>query len=94
MFIDKVTAPREVVQKVLTEARMIEDPPERLAVLLSWEEADEHVTMVMCWDTPAHRGDFAVQRMMPLFDGGVLGEEAGDPDRLVPFRVDVRGETG
>lgn len=90
MFIDKITVSREVIQTVLTEARMIDDPPEGLAALLSWEEADEQVTMVMCWDTPAHRGEFAAQRMMPLFERGVLGEEAGDPDRVVPVEVYIR----
>lgn len=94
MFIDKTSAPRAVIDKVLTEARMIDDPPRGLAALLSWEEADEHVTIVMCWDTPGHRGDFAAERMMPLFESGVLGDEAGDPDRVVPFKVYIRQRTG
>lgn len=93
MFIDRTTAPRAVIRTVLTEARMLDDPPAGLAALLSWEEPDDQVTIVMCWDSPAHRGEFAAERMMPLFERGVLGEAAGDPDRLTPFEVYVRDGT-
>jgi hypothetical protein len=41
----------------------------------------------MVWESPAARGAFAAERMVPLFEAGILGEEHGHPERVTPLHV-------
>jgi hypothetical protein len=44
----------------------------------------------MVWETPAARGDFAAERMVPLVADGTLGEEHGHPERVTPVELYLR----
>ncbi len=41
----------------------------------------------MVWETPAARGEWAAERMVPLFEASLLGEEHGPPERVTPVQV-------
>ena len=87
MFIDKVTAPRSEIETVDAETGLFSDPPNGLLAAIGWDAGDELVTTVMVWETPAARGDFAFEKMMPLLE---TGRVAGKPEILSPFRVFLR----
>ncbi len=59
-------------------------------VPIAWTTDNDEVTTLMVWETPSARGDFAFERMMPLFEDGTLGEEHGHPERVTPVNVYLR----
>lgn len=61
---------------------------------IAWETGGGEVTTVMVWTTPAARGDFALERMMPLYESGTLGEEHGHPERVTAVNVYVSPSHG
>lgn len=89
MFIDKVTTTRDAAEEVRRESRLLDDPPSSLLALLSWEE-DGQVTTVSVWESAADRGQVAADRMLPLFERGVLGERHGSPRPVDPVRAYLR----
>lgn len=87
MFIDIVTAPRQEVEFVDEEAGLFSDPPDGLAAAVAWEVDDDNVTVLMVWETPGARGDFAAEKMMPLVEAGDVTTK---PEIVTPFRVFIR----
>ncbi|MBW3657911.1 MAG: hypothetical protein KY457_04690 [Actinobacteria bacterium] len=89
MFMDKVTIARDAAEDVWRESRLLDDPPAGLLALLAWEE-DGQVTAVSLWESAADRGQAAADRMLPLFERGVLGERHGSPHPVEAVRVHLR----
>ncbi|MBW3579324.1 MAG: hypothetical protein KY462_16625 [Actinobacteria bacterium] len=89
MFMDKVTTTRDAAEDVWRESRLLDDPPDSLLALLSWEE-DGQVTTVSVWESAADRGQVAADRMLPLFERGVLGERHGSPHPVETVRIYLR----
>jgi hypothetical protein len=87
-FIDVVTTSPAELAIVDAEAGIFSNPPPGLAAAISWESGDDQVTCLMVWDTPGQRGDFAAERMMPLLASGRV---SGEPERLKPHQLFVRG---
>lgn len=89
MFAETVTIPCTHAQAVWDRSRIFSEPPAGLLAAIAWESGRDNVTTVMVWETPAARGDFAAERMVPLYEAGVLGEEHGHPERVTPVQVYV-----
>ncbi|MDX1690282.1 MAG: hypothetical protein R3290_04575 [Acidimicrobiia bacterium] len=79
MFVDIVTTSLSALEDVVREGRLLSDPPEAMAAMFSWHEDDGQITTITVWDSAGERGDFAAERMMPLFEAGTLGEQHGSP---------------
>lgn len=90
MFAETVTTPRSAADTVWERSRLFSEPPTGLVAAIAWESGDDDVTTVMVWETPGARGDFAAERMVPLYEAGILGAEHGHPDRVTPVQVYVR----
>lgn len=90
MFTETVTTARTKAEAVWEHSRLFSDPPVGLVAAIAWETDDGNVTTVLVWETPAARGDFSLERMMPLFEAGTLGEEHGHPERVTPVNVYLR----
>lgn len=91
MFMEKVTTTRDAVEEVFEESKLLDEPPTSLLALLSWEEDDGRVTTVSVWESAAARGQMAVDRMMPLYEQGVLDERHGSPHPVPAVRIYLRG---
>lgn len=89
MFMDKVTTSRDAAEEVFRESRLLDDPPRSLLALLSWEDNGQ-VTTVSVWESASDRGQVAADRILPLFQRGVLGEQHGSPHPVDPVRVYLR----
>jgi hypothetical protein len=89
MFAETITIARPSIQAVWDHSRFFTEPPAGLLAAIAWESGGDDVTTVMVWETPAARGDFAAERMVPLFEAGVLGEEHGHPERVTPIQLFV-----
>ncbi len=63
----------------MREGRLLSDPPDAMIAMFSWEVDDGRVMSLSVWDSAEERGAFAAERMMQLFQSGVLGEEHGSP---------------
>lgn len=90
MFMDKVTTTRDAAEQVWNASKLIDDPPSSLLALLSWEEEGGQVTTVSLWESAAARGQVAAERMMPLFERGVLDERHGSPRPVETVRIYLR----
>jgi hypothetical protein len=90
VFIDSVTISRSALEEVVREGRLLSDPPEAMVAMFSWEVEDGQVTSITVWDSASERGAFAAERMMPLFEAGVLGEEHGSPRPVKTVHAYVR----
>ncbi len=89
-YLDKVTTSREAAEEVWASSRLLDDPPDTLLALLAWEEADGQVTSVSVWESAASRGDVAVERVMPLFERGILDDRHGSPHPVPTVRIYLR----
>jgi hypothetical protein len=87
MFAETITLERSLLQAVWDHSRLFTDPPAGLLAAITWESGGDDVTAVMVWESPAARGDWAAERMVPLFEAGILGEEHGHPERVTPVQV-------
>lgn len=93
MFVEIATAPRAEVMRVVDQSEMVAVPPPGLRAVIAWETGDaDEVSMLMVWESPAARGEFAFQRMMPLFESGALSGVTADPARVEPVIVSITGE--
>lgn len=90
MFMEIVTGSRREAALVEENSRMFADPPAGLLAAVAWESGDDDVTTLMVWETPKAHGDFSFERMMPLFESGVMSEVKGKPERLTPVKVYLR----
>jgi hypothetical protein len=68
MFVETVTAPREVWQQWTTRLRLISEPPSALVAFVAWDVGDGMITSVHVWDSPSAVADFFVERVQPLID--------------------------
>jgi hypothetical protein len=90
MYMDKVVTTPGAAEEVLSASKLLDDPPGSLLALLSWEEPDGEVTTVSVWESAASRGQVAMDRMMPLFEQGVLDERHGSPHPVKTVRIYLR----
>jgi hypothetical protein len=90
MFAETITLPRAQAQTVSDHSRLFAEPPAGLLAAIAWEAGGDDITTVMVWETPAARGDFAAERMVPLVADGTLGEEHGHPERVTPVELYLR----
>jgi hypothetical protein len=74
MFVETVTAPRELWQQWTSRLRLVSEPPSALAALVAWDVGDDTITSVHVWDNPSAVADFFVERVQPLI------EAEGPPD--------------
>ena len=74
MFVETVTAPREVWQQWTTRLRLISEPPSALVAFVAWDVGDGLITSVHVWDRASAVADFFVERVQPLI------EAEGPPD--------------
>jgi hypothetical protein len=89
MFAETITIARSQAQAVWDHSRLFSEPPAGLLAAIAWESGGDDITSVMVWETPAARGDFAAERMVPLYEAGILGEAHGHPERVTPVQVYV-----
>jgi hypothetical protein len=90
MYMDKVTTSRDAAEEVWSESRLLDDPPGSLLALLAWEEEEGQVTTVSVWESAASRGEVAADRVMPLFEQGVLDGRHGSPHPVSAVRIYLR----
>jgi hypothetical protein len=74
MFVETLTAPRELWQQWTTRLRLFSEPPPALVATVAWEVGGDMITSVNVWDNPSAVGDFFVERVQPVI------EAEGPPD--------------
>jgi hypothetical protein len=74
MYVETVTAPRQVWQQWTTRLRLLSEPPSALVATVAWEVGDGIITTVNVWDSPSAVGDFFVERIQQVI------EAEGPPD--------------
>jgi hypothetical protein len=74
MFVETLTAPRELWQQWTTRLRLFSEPPPALVAAVAWEVGSGMITSVNVWDNPSAIGDFFVERVQPVI------EAEGPPD--------------
>jgi hypothetical protein len=87
MFAETITIERSLAHAVWDHSRLFTQPPAGLLAAITWESGGDDGTAVMVWETPAARGDFAAECMVPLSRAGIRGEEHGHPERVTPVQV-------
>ena len=68
MFIETVTAPREVWEQWSTRLRLFSEPPAALVAAVAWDAGDGMITSLNAWDNPSAVADFFVDRVQPLVE--------------------------
>jgi hypothetical protein len=91
MFVEIVRAPAEELQRVMERSRLTSDPPPGLGAAVAFTEANGESAVLLVWDSPGERGDWAAERMVPLFESGEFTDAAGHPERVEPIEVWLRG---
>ena len=66
MFVETLTAPRELWQQWTISLRLFSEPPPALVAAVAWEVGDGMITSVNVWDNPSAIGDFLVERVQPV----------------------------
>jgi hypothetical protein len=74
MYVETVTAPRDVWQQWTTRLQLFSEPPSALVATVAWEVGDGMITAVNVWDSPSAIADFFVERIQPVI------EADGPPD--------------
>jgi hypothetical protein len=90
MFVETVTLARAEAETVWEHSRLFSEPPDGLAAAIAWMSGADEVTVLMAWDTAAARGDFALERMVPLYEAGTLTERHGRPAPVDAVNAYVR----
>jgi len=73
MFVETVTAPRDVWLHWTDRLRLFTDPPPALVSAVGWDAGDGMITAVNVWDSASAVGDFFLERVQPVL------EEEGQP---------------
>ena len=73
MFVETVTAPRDLWLHWTGRLRLYTDPLPALVSSIAWDAGEGMVTAVNVWDTAAAVGDFFVERIQAVI------EEEGQP---------------
>jgi hypothetical protein len=88
MFVEIITQSRRDYELVEAETGLQTKGPPGLVAAISWEgDMAEEVTLLMVWESPEARGEFAFRHIMPLAE---QGQVTSSPKRLKPVRVFVR----
>jgi len=66
MFIETVTAPREVWEQWTTRLRLFSEPPPALVAAVAWAAGDGMITSLHVWDNPSAIADFFEDRIQPV----------------------------
>src|SRR5262249_52918656 len=74
MFVETVTAPRELWEQWSTRLRLYSEPPSALVAAVAWEAGSGMITSLNVWDDPSAIADFFVDRIQPVI------EAEGPPD--------------
>ena len=82
MFVETITAPRDVWHHWTDRLQMFTEPPSALFASIAWDNGDGTISSVTVWDNPSAIADFFLERVEP-----VIATE-GSPD-YKPIR---RGE--
>lgn len=90
MFVDTITVPRPEWEFVIAKTRIVDDPPEGLLAAIAWDAGGGEVTAVMVWETPAARGNFSADKMMPLLADAPPGALAGSLAPVDPVTLFLR----
>ena len=68
MFVETVTAPRELWQQWTISLRLFSEPPPALVATVAWDIGDDMITSVNIWDNPSAVGDFFLERVQPVIE--------------------------
>jgi hypothetical protein len=74
MFIETVTAPREIWVQWSTRLRLFSEPPDALVASVAWDVGDGVITSLNVWDDPSAVADCFIDRIQPVI------EAEGPPD--------------
>ena len=74
MFVETMTAPRELWEQWSTRLRLFSEPPPALVATVAWDAGDGMITSLNVWDNPSAVADFFVDRIQPVI------EAEGPPD--------------
>jgi hypothetical protein len=74
MFVETVTAPRELWEQWSTRLRLFSEPPAALVASIAWDAGDDMITSLNVWDDPSAIAEFFVDRIQPVI------EVVGTPD--------------
>lgn len=83
MFVEGAEAPLEGLKRLFEKSRLISDPPPGLRAVVAWETSDGQGRALVVWDSASQRGDWAAERVVPLYAAGALEGVPGS-DRLQP----------
>jgi hypothetical protein len=74
MFVETVTAPRELWEQWSTRLRLFSEPPPALVATVASDAGDGMITSLNDWDNPSAVADFFVDRIQLVI------EAEGPPD--------------
>ena len=66
MFVETITAPREVWLDWTGRLQLFSDPPSALFASIAWDNGDGTVGGVNVWDSPSAVADFFLERVQPV----------------------------
>jgi hypothetical protein len=87
MFVEVVHAPAAEIEQVFEASRLTSDPPPGLMAAIAYTESNGESAALLVWETPGQRGDWAADRMVPLYESGALADASGHPERVEPIEV-------
>jgi len=79
MFVETMTAPRELWEQWSTRLRLFSEPPAALVATVAWDTGDGMITNLNVWDNASAVADFFVDRIQPVI-------EADGPPEHKPVR--------
>ena len=74
MFVESVTAPREIWQLWSNRLRLFSEPPSALVATIAWDTGDGSITNLNVWDDASAIGDFYLERVQAVV------QAEGQPD--------------
>ena len=74
MFVESVTAPREIWQLWSNRLRLFSEPPVALVAAVAWDTGDGSITNLNVWDDASAIGDFYLERVQ------AVAQAEGQPD--------------
>jgi hypothetical protein len=74
MFVESVTAPREIWQHWSNRLRLLSEPPAALVATVAWDTGDGSITSLNVWDDASAIGDFYLERVQAVV------QAEGQPD--------------
>lgn len=93
MFVEGAEAPLESIKRLFDKSCLVSDPPPGLRAAVAWETPDGQGRALVVWDSAGERGDWAAERVVPLFAAGEL-EGVPESGRLHPDVLWIRDVAG